>query len=138
MVIEILIAGMTVMQSLYSRGVNTPIVMLTARPYGMFRDWMLKKTNVHVDEKGKPVKGQKVRYILTNQLAYAVFFCPQYALVLWLEGATWPQIWKAAGTVALTSPILGALFGYWMDFMRARIFNVRSPHEELPEEENRS
>lgn len=138
MMIEIFIAGMAVMQSVYSRAVNTPIVMLTARPYGIFRDWVLRKANIQVDAKGKPLKGHKVRYILTNQLAYAAFFCPQYALVLWLEGATWPQIWKAAGTVAVTSPILGALFGYWMDFVRARIFKVHLQHEPSDPEKDRS
>lgn len=122
MVIEIFIAQMTVMQSLYSRAVNTPIVMLTARPYGMFRDWMLRKLKVRKD--------QRMKYILANQVAYALFFCPQYALVLWLEGATWPQIWKAAGTVALTSPILGAIFGYWLDFVRQKLFGVQPPLEE--------
>lgn len=101
--------------------------MLTARPYGIFRDWVLKKTNVR--------KEQVAKYIFANQVAYALFFCPQYALVLWLEGATWPQIWKAAGFVALTSPILGTLFGYWMDFIRTRIFKVRSTHEEIHKEE---
>ncbi len=124
MVIEIGIAGMTLMQSIYARLSMLPVVMLMARPYGIFRDWVLRKANVKVDKKGRPAKGSRLRYFIVNPIAYAFFFCPQYGFILWIEGATWPQVWKAVGSIAIGSPLLGALFGLWMDFVRVRIFRI--------------
>jgi len=118
MMIEIGLSGMSLQQSLLSRVTNLPLVMLMARPYGIYRDWVLKKCNA-ADKKEKPY-----RWGLLNMTTYATFFVPQYALVLWLEGATTPQIIKAAGSVALFSLLLGVVFGYWLDWCRHGLFRI--------------
>jgi len=118
MVIEILIAGMTVQQSLLSRATNLPLVMLMARPYGIYRDWAVKKCNA-------PKAERLARWALVNTVTYTTFFVPQYALVLWLEGSTRMQILKASGTVALFSVLLGVVFGLWLDLIRHRLFRIK-------------
>lgn len=37
---EIVVAGLSVQQSLYARLTALPIILITARPYGRYRDWM--------------------------------------------------------------------------------------------------
>lgn len=133
LVIELFVANMTFVQMVISRAIAQPIVAMTARPYGIYRDWALRKMNVHLDEKGKPLSGKKGTYIITNMVTYATFFCPQYALKLWIIGATTPQILKATIFVAITSPILGPINGRWMDLMRIRVFKV--PPDEYPEQQ---
>ena len=118
MVIEILIAGMSLQQSLLSRVTNLPLVMLLARPYGIYRDWILKRYDCS-DRKVHPYL-----WVVLNMITYITFFCPQYALVLFLEGVTPIQIAKASGTLALASVLLGAMNGYWLDWCRHGLFRI--------------
>jgi hypothetical protein len=117
MVIEINFAGMTVWMSIKSRCTNLPIVMIFARPYGIYRDWAVGIVGVK--------KKQFILYGLTNMLTYATFYIPQYALVLWLYGATWAQIKIASAMVAVLSPVLGWGYGIWLDFVRVKIFGIK-------------
>jgi hypothetical protein len=117
MVIEIRFAGMTVWMSIKSRCTNLPVVMIFARPYGIYRDWAAGIVGVK--------KEQIIPYGLINTVTYATFYVPQYALVLWLYGATWAQIKTASILVAVSSPLLGWVYGIWLDFVRARIFGVK-------------
>ena len=41
MAVEILVAGLTIDQSLQSRLLSVPVNMIIARPYGVYRDWMM-------------------------------------------------------------------------------------------------
>lgn len=116
MVIEVLLSGMTIQQSLISRVTNMPIVMLMARPYAIYRDWALKKF-------GATRKETPIRWGAINMVTYATFYVPQYMIVLWAEGATIPQILKASGSVALLSLGLGILYGHWLDLWRFKIFH---------------
>ena len=117
MFIEIVLSGMTLKQSLLSRATNLPLVMLMARPYGIYRDWALKKFGATKTE-------TPIRWGAINMVTYATFFVPQYAFVLWVEGATPLQIAKASGSVALFSLVLGILYGYWLDLCRFKIFRI--------------
>ncbi len=119
MVIEMVISGMSLHQSLLSRVTNLPLVMLMARPYGIYRDWTLRKGQASVR------KERPYRWVILNMFTYATFFVPQYALVLWLEGAAQMQILKASGSVALFSVLLGAAYGYWLDWCRHGLFRIR-------------
>ena len=122
MVIELL-SGMSLKQMLLSRATNMPLVMLMARPYGIYRDWTLKKFGA-MDRKVKPW-----RWGIINMVCYATFFVPQYAAVLWFEKATPDQIIKASGSVALLSLLLGVVFGYWLDWFRHKLFRIEKPAE---------
>ncbi|MCC7197376.1 L-alanine exporter AlaE [Candidatus Peregrinibacteria bacterium] len=118
MLIEMGIAGMSLQQSLFSRASNLPLVILLARPYGAFRDWVVQKCNA-------PKSERLVRWALVNTVTYTVFFVPQYACVLWLEGATGDQILKASGSIAVFSVLLGAMYGEWLDVCRHRLFGIQ-------------
>ena len=41
---ELLIAGMDPKQVLIARLIMIPVMMVTARPYGLWRDWFFSKT----------------------------------------------------------------------------------------------
>ena len=42
MATELFIAGMTLAQSAQARATAVPVMLLTARPYGLFRDWVFE------------------------------------------------------------------------------------------------
>ncbi|MFO0780277.1 MAG: L-alanine exporter AlaE [Candidatus Gracilibacteria bacterium] len=119
MVIEMLVSGMTLQQSLLSRVTNLPVVMLMARPYGIYRDWVL--TRLYATDRTKHL----VLWVLLNMVTYATFHIPQYAIILLLEGVAPLQIAKASATIALMSPVLGAAFGYWLELFRHGLFRIQ-------------
>jgi hypothetical protein len=116
MVVEIFIAGLTVMQSVRARLTAMPIILITARPYGLFRDWVYKR--MKAGEKGR------FRKALADILAFALFMVPQYFLVLKLSGANLRQIITACGTATVLSVFAGRPMGLCLEFSR-RLFRVK-------------
>jgi hypothetical protein len=110
MIVEILIAGMAFNQSLRVRLTAVPFIVIFARPYGLFRDWVFKVTRAN--QKGK------VRKALADILAFASFQVPQYTLVLKLSGANFHQIIAACGTATLLSLFAGRPMGIFLEFSR--------------------
>lgn len=110
MAIEILVSGMTLGQSGQARLTAVPLNLLTARLYGVFRDWIFKITKAN--------NGGQVRQGLADILAFVVFQVPLYALILALSGATWVQIIAACGTIALFSGFMGRPYGIFLEFSR--------------------
>ncbi|MFH1192562.1 MAG: L-alanine exporter AlaE [bacterium] len=60
MVIEIFISGMTLGQSVQARLTAIPANLLTARLYGMFRDWMFRLFRV---QEGSQFKGSSPKRV---------------------------------------------------------------------------
>lgn len=121
MVIE-LSAGMTITESLVSRAISQPLTALTARPYGWLRDKVLCCCGI--------TKKQWVWWSILNILTYAFFYCPQYALSLYIIGVDTKPILIATSTLGAASLLLGILFGLWLDLVR-RIFKIK-PNEKTP------
>ncbi len=113
MVIEILIAGMTVAQSLTSRVVAIPMNLITARPYGLYRDAIMKAVKTE----------NTVLKVGIDVLIFTSFQIPVYIFVLLLSGANFEQILKACSSVIVFFVVLGRPYGLFLDFCR-RIFKV--------------
>jgi hypothetical protein len=110
MVIEIFVSGMTLGQSAQARLAAVPVNLLTARPYGMFRDWLFQMTKADI--------GGEVRKILVDTLAFIVFQVPLYATILWFSGANTRQIAAACGSVTIVSAFIGRPYGMLLELFR--------------------
>lgn len=115
MMIEIFLSGMSFEQSLSSRLVAVPVNILIAWPYGFYRDAFMRTAR-----RVSPASWAKN---LADVLAYVTFQSPIYVAILWSVGADWHQIVAAVTSNLLISMIMGAAYGYFLDFCR-RLFRV--------------
>ncbi|MDO8583682.1 MAG: L-alanine exporter AlaE [bacterium] len=117
MIVEIFISGLAVQQSLQARLMSVPINLVTARPYGMFRDWIVRV--MHARERGL------WRIFLADITAFACFNVPVYILILLSTGAFWNKIFVAASTLTVTAAFLGGPYGAYLDLIR-RWFGMKT------------
>jgi len=115
MMIEIFLSGMSFEQSLSSRLVAIPVNILIAWPYGFYRDWMMRYAR-----RLSPAKWMKN---LADVVAYVTFQSPVYVLILLSVGADWRQIAAAVSSNIVVSMVMGAAYGYFLDYCR-RLFRV--------------
>lgn len=115
MLIEIFLSGMSFEQSLSSRLVAIPVNILIAWPYGFYRDWVIQYAR-----RISPSKGMKN---LADVLAYVTFQSPVYVVILLSVGADWHQIAAAVSSNIVVSMLMGAVYGYFLDYCR-RLFRV--------------
>ncbi|EOL9022937.1 L-alanine exporter AlaE [Cronobacter dublinensis] len=115
MMIEIFVSGMSFEQSLSSRLVAIPVNMVIAWPYGLYRDAFMRMA-------ARLGKGRLVKNI-ADVLAYITFQSPVYAAILLFVGADIPQIIAAVSSNIVVSMMMGAAYGYFLDYCR-RLFRV--------------
>lgn len=115
MLIEVLVSGMTLEQSLASRLLSIPVNIAIAYPYGVFRDWVLKR--------GAAISPTPWMKNVADLVAYVSFQSPVYATILFVVGASPEQIVTAVSSNAIISCAMGVLYGYFLDFCR-RCFKV--------------
>ncbi|RDT54759.1 L-alanine exporter AlaE [Escherichia coli] len=115
MLIEIFLSGMTFEQSLSSRLVAIPVNIIIAWPYGMYRDAIMRYAR-----RISPKSGMRT---LADVVAYVTFQSPVYVAILLTVGADWHQIVAAVSSNAVLSMLMGALYGYFLDYCR-RLFGV--------------
>ena len=108
--IELLIAGLTFDQMVQSRLVSIPINSLIARPYGIYRDWVM----------GWNVRGKKSASwaALLDVVAYLSFQIPVYAALLATTGAGVEQVLAACIGQMGVMVVMGRPFGLWMQVCR--------------------
>ena len=117
MFVEVVIAQMTLTQSVRARVTAIPITLITARPYGGFRDWVFRLS--------KADTGGQARRALADIGAFVVFQVPVYATVLLLAGANLRQIAAACATATIILAISGRPYGLLLELCR-RLFGVES------------
>lgn len=110
MVIELFIAGMTLNQSMQVRYSTIPILLFTARPYGIFRDWFCKKVIIS--------EGGVMRRCAADAVAFMLFKGPIYILALIISGATFAQIAATCTSGAILLAFVGRPFGLLLDSVR--------------------
>ncbi|VYT96670.1 L-alanine exporter AlaE [Metakosakonia massiliensis] len=115
MLIEIFLSGMSFEQSLSSRLVAIPVNIIIAWPYGFYRDAILRYSR-----RLSPRSGVRT---LADVFAYVSFQSPVYVAILLTVGAGWHQIIAAVSSNAVLSMMMGALYGYFLDYCR-RLFRV--------------
>ena len=114
MAIELFIAKMDMIQSLTSRVVAIPLNLVTARPYGLYRDFMVKRLQVK----------NRLLTSVVDILIFVSFQIPVYIFVLIVAGANVEQVLKACGSVIVFFVVLGRPYGLFLDFLR-RLFKVK-------------
>lgn len=110
MFIEILVSGMTFEQSLASRMLSIPVNIAIAWPYGVFRDFMLRK--------GLRLSSSSYMKNMADLTAYVLFQSPVYAGILFAVGASTDQIITAVSSNAAVSCVMGVFYGYFLDACR--------------------
>jgi hypothetical protein len=120
MLIEVFLSGMTFEQSLSSRLVAIPVNILIAWPYGMYRDVIMRQA-----KRLSPAGWMKN---LADVLAYVTFQSPVYVAILLIVGADWHQIVAAVSSNIVISMLMGAAYGYFLDYCR-RLFRVGNYHQ---------
>ena len=120
MMIEIFLSGMTFEQSLSSRLVAIPVNIIIAVPYGIYRDFAMRQAR-----RISPARWMKN---MADVLAYVTFQSPVYVAILWSVGADWHQIVAAVSSNLAVSMMMGAAYGYFLDYCR-RLFRV-APYQQ--------
>ncbi|HFZ8995392.1 TPA: L-alanine exporter AlaE [Citrobacter freundii] len=120
MFIEIFLSGMTFEQSLSSRLVAIPVNILIAWPYGMYRDVFMRAA--------RKISLAGWTKNLADVLAYVTFQSPVYVIILLFVGASWHQIMAAVSSNIAVSMLMGAVYGYFLDYCR-RLFKVTQYHQ---------
>ncbi|MCB8839075.1 L-alanine exporter AlaE [Aurantimonas sp. VKM B-3413] len=105
---ERFIAGMTWDEVLVSRSIGAPLMVLTARPYGLWRDWFMKRT----DPSGKWSR------LAMDSLALLIFQLPIYVAIIVAGGADGFAILKGAAGFAALLFVLGRPYGVFLELVR--------------------
>ncbi|MEF2072810.1 L-alanine exporter AlaE [Consotaella aegiceratis] len=113
---ERFVADMTWDQVLVSRSIGAPLMVLTARPYGLWRDWLLARIS----------PATPWMTLAADGLALLAFQVPIYVAIIVAGGAQGWAIVKGAAGFALLMIVLGRPYGLWLDFVR-RLFGLAGP-----------
>ena len=105
---ELLIAGMNPTQVLIARLIMMPVMMVTARPYGLWRDWFFSKT-----------RPQRWRTNVGGDIiAFITFQVPVYVATLALAGANASEIAAAVSASIVFMILLSRPFGIYLQAVR--------------------
>lgn len=102
------VAGMAWEEVARSRTIGAPLMVLTARPYGLWRDWLMARL------------APPLPRLAADAVALLAFQVPIYAVIIWLGGASALGILKGAAGFAGLMLVVGRPYGVWLDFVRAR------------------
>ena len=103
---EHFVAGMTWADAARARDIGAPLMVLTARPYGVWRDWLLDRISPPLPRIG------------ADAAALLLFQVPIYAAILWLGGASGTGIMRGAAGFSVLMFVVGRPYGVWLDFVR--------------------
>ena len=106
---ELFIADMELREVLITRLIMVPMMVLTGRPYGMWRDWFFKVTNPTT---------QWSRTIV-DSLAFMIFQLPIYVLTLAIAGADVKEIISLIVSTSALMLIVSRPFGIYLERVRA-------------------
>ena len=93
---------------LKTRLVMIPMMILTGRPYGAWRDWFFATTKPTVSWSKSLIDG----------VAFLTFQLPIYRLTLWIVGADVTEIGTLLASTALLMLIISRPFGLFLQAMR--------------------
>lgn len=115
--IELGFAQMTLSTHLSARLVGLFIITSTARPFGMWRDYIFKRFGLSDSDKG-------LKPYLVDTLAYLSFELPLYMVNMAISGATLMQAMKAALTFCIIAGFVGRPYGIYRALIRNKLFNL--------------
>ena len=105
---ELVIAGMEPMQVLLARTIMVPVMVLTGRPYGMWRDRVFMFLR----------PGTRVSRIATDIIAFIMFQMPIYVATLLVAGAGREEVLAAVSSAIVLMIATSRPFGLFLDLAR--------------------
>ena len=105
---ELYVAGMEPTDVLKTRLIMVPLMILTGRPYGVWRDWFFAGTKPTVSWSKSLIDG----------LAFLTFQLPIYGLTLWIAGADFDEVSTLLRSTAVLMLIVSRPFGLFLQAMR--------------------
>lgn len=117
---ELFIAGLAPAQVLTARLMSIPVMILTGRPYGMWRDWVFSFFP-HFD---------RWAAIPVDIVAFLLFQVPIYVAILAVAGANRAEMIAAVGSAIVFMVVLSRPFGLFLEAMR-RIFGLQNPPSQV-------
>ncbi|WP_447792704.1 MULTISPECIES: L-alanine exporter AlaE [Pseudomonas] len=115
--IELGFAQMTLGTHLSARLVGLFIITSTARPFGIWRDYVFKKFKISDRDRG-------IKPYLVDTLAYLSFELPLYIINMSISGAALMQAIKAALIFCIIAGFVGRPYGIYRAFIRKKLFNL--------------
>ncbi len=113
--IEIVIAGLSISQSMRIRIAAIPVILFFGRLYGLYRDWLFRLLGgIEVGE---------LKSAVIDTFANLSFQIVLYLILLFLNGATIEQALKAGGSIMVFLIISGRPYGIFLNGCR-RLFGV--------------
>jgi hypothetical protein len=113
---ELVIAGMAPGQVLITRAIMMLMMVVTARPYSAWRDWVFRKM----------LPRRRIGRAFVDVVAFMAFQVPLYAATLALAGADLGKIVTALGSATLFMLTLSRPFGLFLEWVR-RLAHVVVP-----------
>ena len=107
---ELVIAGMAVGTVLLTRLIMMPVMILTGRPYGLYRDWWMMRV---------PNGSTSVK-TMVDIAAFLSFQVPVYVATLLFAGARWSEIVTAVSSALILMVLVSRPFGLVLDFARRK------------------
>lgn len=110
---ERFVAGMSWDEVFTARMIGAPLMVLTARPYGVWRNWILAKAD----------PSSRWGSVLADSFALLAFQVPIYVAIIVAGGARGVSIVLGTLGFAGLMLVLGRPYGLWLDLVR-RLFGL--------------
>ena len=119
MSVELFIAGLTIEQSLHSRLLSIPVNMVIARPYGIYRDWLMALRFAG--------SNGFIGNTLMDVFAFLTFQMPVYAFLVGTSGAGFDAVVTACMGQLGAMLVMGRPYGIWLQLCRKWFRPVEVP-----------
>lgn len=101
-------AGMTPGPALAARLIMVPVMALTGRPYGLWRDWVIARL----------APSRRLASVLSETATFISFQVPVYVLTLIVAGASLREIRLATSSAMVLMVFVGRPFGLCLGLVR--------------------
>ncbi|MGK3131107.1 L-alanine exporter AlaE [Pantoea sp. C8B4] len=102
------VAGMAWDQVLHARLIGAMLMVPVARPYGLWRDWLMKRAGT-----------SRVSKLLWDSAALVSFQVPIYAAIIAFSGASGSGLVRGTLGAALMMLLLGRPYGAFLNWVRS-------------------
>lgn len=113
---EVFVARMTLEQVAVSRLLALPVMIVSGRPYGLWRDAIVARLASGESRLGTT---------LADTVAFVSFQLPVYLVILWFAGASLNQAIAAAGSALVAMLVSARPYGLLLDLAR-KLFGAPS------------
>ena len=111
--VEIVITELDPVQSLRIRLAAIPLMLISGRPYGLYRDWLFCRIG--------GVRNAGTAPLLIDSFANATFQVPLYLGLLAWGGATPSQMLVASVSILVIASVSGRPYGMFLNYCRRRL-----------------